>query len=261
MTLKQPLWQMLRRVKWRVDSVLDRCGYKLEKKVEVLSFFSQLLNERIRLSKEIVFVQVGANDGTSFDPLYPLIKKSPKRFRGLVVEPLKDKFELLKGAYADIDSVIPVNVAVHNTEKAMMIHRVRPDLEKRLGPWARGLGSFDAAHHKLSYLDNSYMVAERVTCTTFEDLLAAHNISNIELLVTDTEGYDFEILRNIDLAKHRPTYIHFEHGLSMGLMSWEQYKELLRYLAQHGYSISHETHDTTAFLPEALRPDLLDRAT
>jgi len=253
LNLKQALWQTLRRVKWRVDSVLDKCGYTLQKKVEGFSFFSQLLNERIKTSTEIVFVQIGANDGTSFDPLYPLIKKSPRQFRGLVVEPLKDKFELLKRAYADIESVIPVNMAVHNTEKEMMIHRVRPDLEKRLGPWARGIGSFDSEHYKLSYLHNSLMVTERVICTTFDALLAAHNISNIELLITDTEGYDFEILRNIDLAKHRPVYIHFEHGLPVGLMSWEQYKDLIRYMTQHGYNISHESHDATAFLPQALQ--------
>jgi FkbM family methyltransferase len=248
-----PFWQTLRRVKWGLDSLLDICGYKLEKKVEGFSFFSQLLNDRLKTSKEIIFVQIGANDGASFDPLYPLIRRSPGQFRGLVVEPLKDKFDMLKQAYADIKSITPVNLAVHNTEKEMVIHRVRPDLEKKLGPWARGIGSFNPEHHKRSYLDNSHMIAEKVICATFDRLLAAHKISNLELLITDTEGYDFEILRNLDFAKYRPTYIHFEHGLPSGLMSWAMYKDLIGYMAEHGYNISHETHDATAFLPQALR--------
>jgi FkbM family methyltransferase len=170
----------------------------------------------------------------------------------LVVEPLKDKFELLKRTYADVESVVPVNVAIHNTEKEMLIHRVRPDNEKRLPAWARGLGSFYPEHHKLSQLDSSYMTTERVLCTTFEELLSSYKITNIELLVTDTEGYDFDILKGIDFAKHRPALVHFEHGLSGGVMSWERYRYLVRYLAHYGYSVSHEASDATAFLPAAL---------
>jgi FkbM family methyltransferase len=252
-----PIWQFLRRVKWRLDRVLDKCGYKLERTGQSdSSFFSQLLNERMKISKEIVFVQIGANDGISTDPLYPLMKKFPRRFRGLVVEPLKDKFELLKRAYADVEFVVPVNVAIHNTEKEMLIHRVRPDNEKSLPAWARGIGSFNPKHHKLSQLDSSYMTTERVLCTTFEELLSSYKVTNIELLITDTEGYDFEILRSIDFAKHRPSYIHFEHGLSGGVMSWERYTNLIRHLTQHGYTISQEASDATAFLPAALDPQL-----
>ena len=246
------VWQALRRVKWGLDSLLDKYGYTLQRKIEGVSFFSQLLNDRLKTSKEIVFVQIGANDGASFDPLYPLIKKSPKQFRGLVVEPLKDKFELLKQTYADITSVIPVNLAVHNTETEMVIHRVRPDLEKRLGAWARGIASFNPEHWKRSYLNKAHMVAEKVVCISLQNLLVTYNISNLELLVTDTEGYDFDILRHFDFGKYRPTYIHFEHGLPGGLMSWAMYKELIRYMAENGYSISHELHDATAFLPHAL---------
>ena len=245
--------QTLRRIKWHLDVILDKCGYKLEKKGEPgSSFFVKLLNERMKSSKEIVFVQIGANDGVSADPLHALIKRCPERFRGVVVEPLKDKFELLKRAYAGLESVVPVNVAVHNTEKEMVIHRVRPDLENRLPAWAKGIGSFNPEHYRLSQIDSSYMIAEKVTCTTFDDLLTTHNIANLELLITDTEGYDFEILRNIDFGKHRPTYIHFEHGLSSGIMSWERYKHLVRNMTEHGYNISHETSDATAFLPAAL---------
>lgn len=252
-SIPYPIWQSLRRIKWRLDLLLGKCGYKFERTGQSeSSFFFQLLNDRIKLSKEIVFVQIGANDGISNDPLYPLIKKFPRRFRGLVVEPLKDKFELLKRTYAEIESIVPVNVAVHNTEKEMLIYRVRPDLERKLPGWAGGMGSFNPEFYKLSKLDSSFIIAERVLCTTFDKLLNAHRIENIELLITDTEGYDFEILKNIDFAIHRPTYIRFEHGLSGGVLSWEKYKSLVRYLAQRGYNISQEASDATAFLPAAL---------
>lgn len=232
---------------------MSRVGYRLEKNREPgPSFFAQLLLDRLKSADEIVFVQIGANDGTSFDPIYPLIQEFKGRFRGLVVEPLRDKFELLKRAYADVESIVPVNVAIHNTEKEMFIHRVRPDLEPKLPAWAKGIGSFNPAHYELSRLDSSYMVAEKVVCMTFDDLLTTYKIDDAELLITDTEGYDFELLQNIDFKKHHPTYIRFEHGLSGGTMSWERYRRLIRYLTGHGYSVSQEADDATAFLPQAL---------
>jgi FkbM family methyltransferase len=247
-------WQMLRRVKWRLDRLLDPVGLKLERKHPGgPSFFSQLLDERLASSpRPIAFVQIGANDGVLSDPLSPIVKRFPTRFRGLVVEPLKDKFELLTQAYASVDTVIPVNVAIHNTEKEMVIHRVRPDVERTLPPWAKGLASFDADHYQRSQLNSGHMTTERVACLTFDELLTSYRMNDIELLVTDTEGYDFEILTNIDFTKHRPAYMRFEHGLSGGLMSWDKYRTLVRYLTVHGYSISHESDDATAFLPEAL---------
>ncbi len=252
-----PIWQSFRRVKWRLDPLLDKFGFKLQRTGQSgPSFLSLLLEDRVRAPGDIVFVQIGANDGISNDPLYPLIRKFPGRFRGIVVEPLGDKFELLKRTYADFGTIVPVNVAVHNTEKEMLIHRVRPDLEKRLPGWATGIGSFNSEHHNLSQLDHSFMVAEKVRCMTFDDLLASQGITDVELLITDTEGYDFEILRNIDFTKHRPTYVHFEHGLAGGTMSWERYKELVRYMTQYGYNINQEASDSTAFLPAALNPVL-----
>jgi FkbM family methyltransferase len=206
----------------------------------------------------IVFVQIGANDGISTDPLYPFVTKHPDRFRGLVVEPLRDKFQLLTRAYASIKSVIPVNLAVHNTEKEMLIHRVRQDLEGNLPAWARGIGSFNPEHHKLSQIDSSFMTAEKVRCMSFDELLSCYEVESIDLLITDTEGYDYELLRAIDFDKRRPACVHFEHGLGSGVMSWERYTSLVQYLAAAGYSISHESSDATAFLPRALGAPQID---
>ena len=251
--IQRSILQTLRRVKWQIDPLLEKFGYRLEKKQNSgPTFLSRLLLDRLGMGREIVFVQIGANDGISTDPLYPLVKNYPDRFRGVVVEPLKDKFELLEHAYAGFASVVPVNVAIHNTERIMQIHRVRPESEKTLPAWARGIGSFNPDHHKLSNLNSSHMTSETVPCITFDELLIKYGVSDLELLVTDTEGYDYEIVRNIDFGKHRPAYVHFEHGLSAGVMSWEKYKDLVSHLARQGYSVSHETSDATAFLPQSL---------
>ena len=44
-----------------------------------------------------------------------------------------------------------------------------------------------------------------------DTLLERHGISRIDLLVIDTEGHDFEILRALDFTRFRPVLLMFEH--------------------------------------------------
>jgi FkbM family methyltransferase len=208
--------------------------------------------DRLKHQQLIEFVQIGANDGIMADPISPLVKQYPDRFHGLVVEPLKDKFALLQRAYAGINTVIPVNVAIHNTESEMVIHRIKRELESKYDIWGGGLPSFDPNHYKHSHIPQSDMTTEVVPCMRLDALLAKYDMKDIELLVTDTEGYDFEILRSIDFSKRRPSYIYFEHGLSVGVKEWGEYKSILAHLTQQGYNVSHDFNDTLAFLPKIL---------
>ena len=46
---------------------------------------------------------------------------------------------------------------------------------------------------------------------SFQDLLAQQNLTDIHILHIDAEGYDWEILRQLDLEKIKPRLILFEH--------------------------------------------------
>ena len=85
---------------------------------------------------------------------------------------------------------------------------------------------------------------------SFADLLNEYNIERIDLLQIDTEGYDSEIIRGLDFSKIKPSFIHFEHG--EGVMSKEDFSEVLDILHRNGYEIAMEPNDVTAYQMDAI---------
>ena len=76
-----------------------------------MDYFQNLQN---RLG-DVYFVVVGAMDGITDDLIYPLVKQY--NWSGLLIEPRKDKFELLKKIYNKFSNVKFVNVAIDKDKK------------------------------------------------------------------------------------------------------------------------------------------------
>jgi FkbM family methyltransferase len=184
---------------------------------------------------------IGANDGKSMDPIYEFLSNSD--VSGLVVEPLPDIFERLKDNYQHIDKIKCVNRAVHSSRKKMTIYRVDPAL-KDIPEWMHGIGSFDPMHYKKSGTPKEYILEEEVNCSTFMDLLSEYDITKIDLLKIDVEGYDYEVLKMIDFKKIKPEIIRYEHGS----LSKTDKTSAERLLTINGYSILVEGNDTSAML-------------
>ena len=49
-----------------------------------------------------------------------------------------------------------------------------------------------------------------VPCLTFDSLVSKHGVTAVDLVQMDTEGYDFEIVKLIDLDRLRPRLIMYE---------------------------------------------------
>ena len=162
------------------------------------------------------FVQIGANDGVSFDWTYEFV--TSRRLRGLVVEPLPDLFEALCRAYSSYPEVTPVNVAIHKTARDIDIYRVDPNLTSGLPEWAKAIASVDRNHHKKSGIPSDVIRTERVKCITLPELLSTYQVSRIDYLQIDVEGYDGAILEMVDLDRLRPAIIRFEHNVRREVM-------------------------------------------
>lgn len=145
-----------------------------------------------------------------------------------------------------------VNAAIHNSEKEMNIYKVDPKKSQRLKHWTKGIASFNENHHKLTNTPSEVIVTERVPCITLNELLQNHDIKTADLLQIDTEGYDAEIILNMDLNIIRPKIINFEHGLSAGTMNKETFSKVCDFLRNHGYNLSLNRQDLTAYLLEDL---------
>ena len=76
-----------------------------------------------------------------------------------------------------------------------------------------------------------------------EDLLQEKNVQHIDLLVTDTEGYDARVLEHFDLERYMPSLIIYE---SVHL-SHSESKTLSRRFRAAGYQLHEVAGNVVAF--------------
>ncbi len=224
------------------------CGYRITQIDNIQFFdFEALLYFQLARSPEFRFIQIGACDGVSFDPIYPFVTRNYERLQGLVVEPLPDLFGQLLDNYCKFPSIVPVNCAIHNTEKEMTLYRVDPARTQGLPEWSKGLASFSQQHHELTGIPQDVIVSQKVACMSLSELMAAHQYPRLDLLQIDTEGYDAEIILGIDYRALRPAIIRFEHGLREETMSNDTFQNVVDKLHQHGYELAIEDSDAIAY--------------
>jgi len=204
------------------------------------------LYHRLKQAPDFFFVQIGANDGVYCDPIHSFVTRN--RVRGIAVEPLKDVFERLVENYRNYPQIKPINLAIHPTEKEINLHRVDPRHEDAATYRTSGISSIKADHHVLSGAPKEVMIVERVRCMRLDELLEHEEVTKIDLLQIDTEGFDYEIIKMIDFNRYKPHLIHFEHGLPGGVMKIEDLQACLSLLINQGYYVVMETYDVLAYL-------------
>ena len=109
------------------------------------------------------------------------------------------------------------------------------------------MASFNKDHYKLSGTPKDVFIKEKVPCISLSDLFKKHQVAKIDLLQIDTEGYDLEIILNLDFQVIKPQIIHFEHGLSTGIMSKEDFSTVTEVLHNNGYELWMDLYDITAY--------------
>ena len=203
-----------------------------------------LLRQLAREHPQAFFVQVGANDGAMMDPLRKHVLSS--RWRGLLIEPVPQLFARLKGNYAAAaDRVRAVNLAIATEDGELPFFHLedQPGLPP-LPEWVAGLGSFrrDVVLKHAGRIPQfeRYLSEIRVPCATWDSLCRGHGVDQIDVLVIDTEGYDFEIIRQIDFTRQRPLLLVYEHHH----FDDDTRKACQALLQAHGYTLFEEVLDT-----------------
>lgn len=162
------------------------------------------------------FVEVGANDGEQHDQLRPFVTSLD--WTGVMVEPVPYVFERLSRNYADAPGVALERAAISDADGTRRLYHLAeasPRDAATLPSWYDGIGSFsrDALlSHRPQIPDiDERIVATDVTCLTFDSLCTKHGLDQIDLLAVDTEGFDWEVLRTVDLAARGPRLVVYEH--------------------------------------------------
>jgi FkbM family methyltransferase len=207
---------------------------------------------------EALFIEIGANDGDQGDHLRPLILANA--WRGIMVEPHPEAFRRLCGSYGALDRVILENVAIADRDDRLPLYQVLPPTG---GERWELVGSYD----QLSSLSRETLLGHRwiadrerrivrtdVECVRFDSLCRKHGVETIDLLLIDTEGYDYEVIKQVDLRALRPRLLVYEHCL----LTRRDRDECNALLRAHGYELMEE-HFNTWCLDPSVRDSLSAR--
>jgi FkbM family methyltransferase len=187
-----------------------------------------------RTYPEARFVQVGANDGIGHDLLKEEI--TARRWKGVLVEPVPYVFERLRRNHGQNPRLILDNVAIADADGSRDLYYLA-DAEPgaQLPDWYDKLGSFHReviTKHAPAIPDfERRLQVAPVRCVTFDTLCRTHSLTSLDLVQIDTEGHDFEIIKQIDLERLRPRLLVYEHFH----LDPATHAECTEHLVRHGY--------------------------
>jgi len=244
-------------------AALHRMGYEVhqldeEKPPEAVPAYPEVevfplaVTELIHRRKgDVFFIQAGAHDGFTYDPMRPFIDEYD--LPGILLEPQPKVFAKLVENYRGANNLIFENAAVadHDGEVALYTFAENSDLPEH----ATMLASF--RREAVEYNGHGYegeVVETRVPAITFSSLFAKHNVRRVDILQLDTEGHDFEIIKMIDFASFKPSIISYEHAF---LLPPERHA-CMGLLASQGYRIATFDIDTVALLQGDYRAGLTE---
>ncbi len=243
----------MRYIKHLINKSLHVFGYEFVR-VQPWKYLTDLLQAELDRSGELFFIQVGANDGVTADPLHQFTKRKHQGVRGVVIEPVREYFTQLQENYRGIENIAFKNVAIHASKSEASIYRVDAAKLHKLPSWAKGIASFDPDFHKHvdAVIPSEWIVSDTVPCMSFAELLDEYGVTRIDLLQIDTEGYDSELIKSIDFSRVKPSLIHFEHGMKSGTMSRDEFLAVAAILNQHQYHVALHPCDALAYQMDAV---------
>jgi len=199
--------------------------------------------------KNKTILQIGSHIVNSLnDPIFKDIDETTKI---ILVEPVPHLFDQLKINYkkklTNLKNVTFIKKAVSNFvgEVELSIPSERNDFS-RLPFWASQLASIDPTH--IDKAINHLIIDKiKVKTTTIDEIIKENNITDIDLLHTDTEGHDYTILMNYSFTI-KPQKILFEHCHMDGFLTiGDKYIELTNKLLSLGYKKKYQDTEDTMF--------------
>jgi len=185
-----------------------------------------------------IFFQIGTNNGN--DMFRDLIKQE-KPDLVILIEPNKTLINQIKTNYKDVKNVIIYNNAIYyNNDELVELYI--PAKKGIIGTKADNGMTYSTGHFSLlpmnDWGEKDDMVKITAKSITFDEICKVNNITNIEYLQIDTEGFDCEIIKMIDLKKYKIKQIRFEKwGFNTNCFT-KYHKELSENLGNAGMNFA-----------------------
>ena len=163
----------------------------------------------------------------------------------LLVEPVPHNVNAIKENLKDFKNIIIEPVAISNINEKKDFYFVKGNsINKLKKHWASGIGSFDK-NHIISHRSKRFLIEDNdidkvvIETLRFKDLVKKHSITEIEKIIIDVEGFEYEILSDIDLGEIKINSIMFEYKHFDGyLKSGDKLQEIIKKFEKNNYKIS-----------------------
>lgn len=161
----------------------------------------------------------------------------------LLVEPVPHNINAIKENLKEFKNIFLEPVAISNVKETKYFYYVKASsINKLKKHWASGIGSFDK-NHLLNHRSKRFLIEdediEKVSIPTlrFEDIISKYSIKEIEKLLIDVEGFEYEILNDINfddvkINKVLFEYKHFDGTFTIG----KKLDEILEKFRKHNYT-------------------------
>ena len=195
--------------------------------------FHKVITEMSINDFDFFFIQIGAKDGKRLDPIYKYVIRYS--WRGVLVEPVSIWFNKLLKTYKDYPKLKFKNVAICDEDGEKQFYKIRSDnwYLRLIGGSLSSFSLETILKHAWRPGLRSNIVKTTISCMSLESLIREYDIKKINLLVVDTEGYDFNILKQIDFVKIKPMSVFYEHK---HLSDIDKQKAESMFL-EHGYQV------------------------
>ena len=157
-------------------------------------------------SDQLSFLDIGANDGTSFSNTR---KIAIDGWSGVCLEPAPASYSKLRGLYNGSDRVFALNYGISDVDGELEFHDSgnwdgRDDTPPSI------LGTLDPAQ-KLRFSGMNWNVIKCVF-KTFDNFLGVSPIKKFDFINIDVEGHDWTVLNQMDLRHLGCRMICLEHN-------------------------------------------------
>ena len=186
-------------------------------------------------------VVLGAHIGIHIKDEISIIKDSSI----LLVEPVPHNISAIKENLKEFKNIHLEPVAVASVRETKDFFFVKAtSINKLKKHWASGIGSFNK-NHLLNHRTKRFLIEEDdidkipIKTVKFEDLIEKYSITEIDKILIDIEGYEYEILKDMDLKKVRINSILFEYKHFDGYQkTGEKLEEILKKFEENNYKTS-----------------------
>lgn len=179
-------------------------------------------------------VVIGAHSG---DKLSKAIETYSKHGDVLLVEPVPWLFKKLQEKYGLVKSVHLLQAVISENDADEISFFAPVESANEIATWGDQLGSLNPVHALGHNKEFSSKIEEiKVRGISFGTLINKFGIEQIDVLHTDTEGYDARLLSVFPFDKIKPRGLIFEYKHSDGVFTiGKNFAKLLLILDQFSY--------------------------